>query len=107
MKKNTRSATAVVISVSLLASNAFALDVVTGYGAAGASNPALAAFPLAPSTTESQVGGTSTPATSTTAGFTATQIGVAAVIVAGAATAIAVGASGGGSSNSSSSTHSH
>lgn len=107
MKKILRAAAAVTVSASMLASNVFAADLVAGYGAAGASNPALAAFPLAPSTTETQVGSTSTAATSSTAAISTTTLAVGAVVVAGAATAIALGASGGGSSSSSHSSASH
>lgn len=110
MKKTIHSAVAVFVTGSLLATQALAAGTVPGYGAAGVSNPAIAAIPLgggAVDNSTATAGSTSTAATASTAGFTATQIGVAAVVVAGAATAIALGASGGGSSSSSHSSASH
>lgn len=108
MKKTIHSAVAVFVTGSLLATQAMAAGTVPGYGAAGVSNPAIAAIPLgggAVDNSTATAGSTSTAATASTAGFTATQIGVAAVVVAGAATAIAVGASSGSSGGSSSTAH--
>lgn len=112
MKKTIRSALVLLVSGSLIASQAFAAaEVVPGYGAAGASNPALAAFPLTPGATDTSTasaGAASTGALDATAaalGVSTTAVVVGGAAIVAAAIAIPVAAASGSSGGSSSSSH--
>lgn len=104
MKKTISSRLVVFAMGSLVATQALAAGTIAGYGAAGSSNPMIAAVPVTPSATDPGATSPGAGAAGQSAGLSTTAIVTTTVIVAAAATAIAVGASS-GSGNSSPSHH--